>query len=174
MCCRAAWRMATILMFSLWPFWSWGECSSRWLHILLHMCVGNVLRDVGEVRCGDTREFVLPPDVLLVIFCIIASKPMEFLVMVMEETVFPDGSIRMRSSTIYKPLAWRSLNAKQASNKPPVKVIDKEDAFCFKPYSYTPRISQSLSSLKRWTRRSTWYLVRHALLAILVSTVLLC
>lgn len=60
----------------------------RWLHILLDACVGNIVRDVGEVRCGDTREFVLPPDVLLEIFCIIASKSMEFPVMVMEEAVF--------------------------------------------------------------------------------------
>lgn len=44
----------------------------------------------------------------------------------------------------YKPRAWRWLNTKQASNKSMEKVIDKAEAFCFRPYSYTQGAPQSL------------------------------
>lgn len=39
----------------------------------------------------------------------------------------------------YKPRARRWLNAKQTSNKFLAKVIDKEEVFWFKHYSYMPR-----------------------------------
>lgn len=45
----------------------------------------------------------------------------------------------MRPSNTYNPLALRWLNIKQALNKSLTKVIDKEEAFCFSPYSYTPK-----------------------------------
>lgn len=37
------------------------------------------------------------------------------------------------------PQIWKWLNANQASKKSVEKVIDKDKAFCFKPYSYVPR-----------------------------------
>lgn len=56
-----------------------------------------------------------------------------------EEMVSLDVSIGMRASNTYKPRTWRWLNAKQATNKSFAKVIDKNEAFCFRPYSYTPQ-----------------------------------
>lgn len=61
-------------------------------------------------------------------FSTVAFKPMEFLAVKMEEAVFPDYWRGMRPFNTYNPQAWRWLNAKQASNKSLVKVIDKEDA----------------------------------------------
>lgn len=51
---------------------------------------------------------------------------MELLEVIIEEAVVPDGLKGMRPSNIYKPRAWRWLNAKKASNKSLTKVIDKK------------------------------------------------
>lgn len=57
----------------------------------------------------------------------------------MEEEVFLDGSRGMGPSNTYKPRTWRWLNAKHALNKLLEKAINKDEAFCFRPYSYAPR-----------------------------------
>lgn len=53
--------------------------------------------------------------------------------------MFPDRSSGIRPSNTYMPRPWRWLNVKQALNKSLAKVIDKEEAFCFRSYSYMPR-----------------------------------
>lgn len=45
----------------------------------------------------------------------------------------------MKTSNAYKPRTWRWLKAKQDANESLAKVIDKVEAFCFRPLSYTPR-----------------------------------
>lgn len=67
----------------------------------------------------------------------ITPKPTKFLAVNMENVLLSDSSRRMRLSNTYKPRAWRWLNTKQASNKSLVKLIDKEEGFCFSPCSYT-------------------------------------
>lgn len=57
---------------------------------------------------------------------------------IMEEVILPEGSKGMRSSNSYKPSAWRWLNSKQVSIKYLAYVIDNEEVFCFRPYSYNP------------------------------------
>lgn len=57
----------------------------------------------------------------------------------MEYVMCQDGSRRLRPSNTYNPRAWRWLNIKQAAAKKClVKAINREEAFCFRPYSYTP------------------------------------
>lgn len=57
--------------------------------------------------------------------------------MVMDEQL--NDLREMRLSHTHKPRSWRLFNAKQASNKSLEKVIDKEDIFFFRSYSYTNR-----------------------------------
>lgn len=57
----------------------------------------------------------------------------------MEVAVYQNGSKRLRPSKIYKPRTWRWLNGKQVTGKSIVKATNREKAFYFRPYSYTPR-----------------------------------
>lgn len=59
--------------------------------------------------------------------------------MVMEEVLLVDDSKKMKASHTHKPRAWRWLNMKPLASKSLVKVLGKEENFCFHPYSYTPR-----------------------------------
>lgn len=71
-------------------------------------------------------------------FLKLAPKPTEFLTVIMEEIVLADGSKGTRPSNTHKPRVWRWLNAKESANKCLFKVLNKEESFCFQPYSYTP------------------------------------
>lgn len=68
-----------------------------------------------------------------------AAEPMENPKVVMEEAVYQDGLRRMKLLKIYKPRAWKWLNAKHASNKSLAKVIDRDETFYFRPYVYTAK-----------------------------------
>lgn len=72
-------------------------------------------------------------------FPAIAPKPIKFPAIIMEEVMLANGSRGTKHSNTYKPRAWIWLNSKQATNKSLAKVIDKEERFCFRPYSYTPQ-----------------------------------
>lgn len=68
-------------------------------------------------------------------FSALASKLTEFPEVVIEEVVFLDGSRRMRPSNTFKNWACRWLNVNQYLDKSSMNVIDKREAFCFRPYS---------------------------------------
>lgn len=58
--------------------------------------------------------------------------------MVKEEVMFFDGSRGIRLSNTYKASSLEVAYSKEALNKFLEKVNDKEDALCFRTYSYTP------------------------------------
>lgn len=91
-----------------------------------------------EIRFGHTCRLVLPPDVPFE--AILCASPQFDGVSGYgdEEAVFSDGLRGMRPSNTYKPQPLKWQKAKHTSNKSIEKVIDKENAFGFKPYSYTP------------------------------------
>lgn len=100
---------------------AWAHCTSGW-----------------EIRCGDALFLVLSTYVSLGKGFLLCLKPMEFSATDLHEMVVLDGSRGMTTSNTYKLRVWRCLNAKQAPNKSLIKVRDKEEAFCFRRYSYTP------------------------------------
>lgn len=63
-------------------------------------------------------------------FSAFALKLRKYPEFVMEETVCLDGSRRMRPSNLAKV-----AHIKQALSKSLAKVIERQEAFCFKPYS---------------------------------------
>lgn len=67
-------------------------------------------------------------------------KPMVFVVIVIEETILEDGSRGTRLSNTYKPRAWRWFNTKQHAKKSIINILNKEESFCFKPYSHAPLV----------------------------------
>lgn len=78
---------------------------------------------------------------------IIAPKPVEFLVVVTKHVTLADGLKKMRTSGMYKPRAWRWLNAKPFSSKPLMNVLGKE-----RPSASNPILTylEDVSSLKIW------------------------
>lgn len=57
--------------------------------------------------------------------------------MITEEVTKTDGSKKTKSTGTRKPRTWRWLKAKTITSKALRKVIDEEQTFCFKPFSYT-------------------------------------
>lgn len=80
-----------------------------------------------------SKQLVLPSDVLTGVTLCPGSKLMVYLEVVTQEALSQDALRRMRPSNTYKPQAWRWLKDKQDVNKSLAKVIDKEEAFCFRP-----------------------------------------
>lgn len=64
-------------------------------------------------------------------------KPMEFLVVVIEEITLEDGSRGTRYSNTYKPRAWIWLNTKHHAKKSIIDILNKEESLCFKPCLHT-------------------------------------
>lgn len=77
----------------------------------------------GKIQCCHSRRLLFRLVLLWEQLSALALGLMESPEVVMEEVVYQDGWRRMRPSNIYKPRAWRCLNAKQAATKSLAKVI---------------------------------------------------
>lgn len=91
----------------------------------------------------------------------------------MKEVILSNGSRGTRPSNSYKTLAQRWLNAEEAAHKYVARVIDKDEGFWFRPYSYTHRgITKPVLFIEM--NEKTGLISRDVFLAIVAASLLQC
>lgn len=104
-------QIAKCVKFALAPFYL-GTPYTR-----LDECVNNVIRVTRRYEVVTRADYSFLQILVWDRFLVIVPKPIEILIMVMEEVALEDGSKKEKTVGMHKPPPWRWLSAKPLASK---------------------------------------------------------